>query len=120
MDTALFGPRMATLGFGILGAMGAILAVVGVFGMAAYSVGKRLRELDIRVALGGQRKEVLQAALGRAFKLLFFGSAADYRSAYWPRLRCGSGHSARSAGACGRRVDDGHPRTFRGFQHGAR
>lgn len=76
MDTALFGPRMATLGFGILGGMGAILAVVGVFGMAAYSVGKRLRELGIRVALGGQRKEVLQAALGRAFKLLFFGSAA--------------------------------------------
>jgi ABC-type antimicrobial peptide transport system permease subunit len=56
--------------------MGAILAVVGIFGMAAYSVSKRLRELGIRVALGGQRKEVLQAALGRAFKLLVFGSAA--------------------------------------------
>jgi len=44
--------------------------------MAAYSVSKRLRELGIRVALGAQRKEVLQAALGRAFKLLAFGSAA--------------------------------------------
>jgi hypothetical protein len=32
--------------------------------------------LRIRVALGGQRKEVLQAALGRTFKLLAFGSAA--------------------------------------------
>jgi ABC-type antimicrobial peptide transport system permease subunit len=32
--------------------------------------------LGIRVALGAQRKEVLQAALGRAFKLLAFGSAA--------------------------------------------
>ena len=35
-----------------------------------------LRELGIRVALGAQRKEVLQAALGRALKLLAIGSAA--------------------------------------------
>ena len=33
-------------------------------------------ELGIRVALGAQRKEVLKAALGRAFRLLAFGSAA--------------------------------------------
>ena len=76
LDTVLFGPRMATLALGVLGMMGAILAVVGIFGMAAYSVSKRLRELGIRVALGGQRKEVLQAALGRAFRLLAYGSAA--------------------------------------------
>jgi ABC-type antimicrobial peptide transport system permease subunit len=44
--------------------------------MAAYSVSKRLRELGIRIALGAQRGEVLQAALGRAFKLLAIGSAA--------------------------------------------
>jgi len=44
--------------------------------MAAHSVSKRLRELGIRRALGAQRKEALQAALGRAFKLLAFGSAA--------------------------------------------
>jgi ABC-type antimicrobial peptide transport system permease subunit len=56
--------------------MGAMLAITGIFGMAAYSVSKRLRELGIRVALGAQRKEVLKAALGRAFKLLAFGSAA--------------------------------------------
>jgi ABC-type antimicrobial peptide transport system permease subunit len=36
----------------------------------------RLKELGIRIALGAQRKEVLQAALGRAVKLLAFGSAA--------------------------------------------
>jgi ABC-type antimicrobial peptide transport system permease subunit len=44
--------------------------------MAAYSVSKRLRELGIRMALGGQRKEVLYVALGRAFKLLAMGSSA--------------------------------------------
>jgi ABC-type antimicrobial peptide transport system permease subunit len=44
--------------------------------MASYTVSKRLRELGIRMALGARRKQVLRAALGRAFVLLFVGSAA--------------------------------------------
>jgi predicted permease len=76
LDPILFGPRMATLALGVLGALGAMLAITGIFGMAAYSVSKRLKELGIRIALGGQRKEVLQAALGRTFKLLTIGSTA--------------------------------------------
>jgi predicted permease len=76
LDTALFGARMATMSLGVLGVMAAMLSITGIFGMAAYSVSKRLRELGIRIALGGQRKEVLQAALERPFKLLAFGSAA--------------------------------------------
>jgi predicted permease len=73
---ALFPPQVATVALGVLGAMGGMLSITGIFGMAAYSVGKRLRELGIRVAVGAQRKQVLQAALGQAFKLLTFGSAA--------------------------------------------
>jgi predicted permease len=76
MDSTLFGPRIATISLGVLGVMGAMLSITGIFGMAAYSVSKRLRELGIRMALGAQRNEVLQAALGRAFKLLAFGSVA--------------------------------------------
>jgi len=76
LDTVLFPARVATMSLGVLGMMGAILSITGVFGMAAYSVSKRLRELGIRIALGGRRKEVLHAALGRAFKLLALGSAA--------------------------------------------
>ena len=76
LDSALLPSRMATISLGVLGMMGAVLSITGIFGMAAYSVSKRLRELGIRVALGGPRWEVLQAALGRAFKLLAIGSAA--------------------------------------------
>jgi predicted permease len=76
MDGALFPSRIAAVSLGILGVMGSILSVTGIFGLAAYSVSKRMRELGIRMALGAQRKEVLQAALGRALKLLAFGSAA--------------------------------------------
>jgi ABC-type antimicrobial peptide transport system permease subunit len=56
--------------------IGAMLSVTGIFGLAAYAVSKRKRELGIRMALGAQRKEVLEAALGRAVKLLAVGSAA--------------------------------------------
>jgi predicted permease len=76
MDTALFASRMAAMALGVMGIVGAMLSVTGIFGMAAYSVSKRLKELGIRMALGAQRREVLQAALGRAFKLLAIGSAA--------------------------------------------
>jgi predicted permease len=76
MAISLFPAQMATLALGVMGGMGALLAVTGIFGMAAYSVSKRLRELGIRVALGAQRKEVLKAALSRPFKLLACGSVA--------------------------------------------
>ena len=56
--------------------IGAMLAITGIFGMAAYTVSKRLRELGIRIALGAGRHELLGAALGRTFRLLAIGSIA--------------------------------------------
>lgn len=76
LNVVLFPARAATMALGVLGMMGAMLSITGIFGMAAYSVSRRLRELGIRIALGAQRREVLRAALGRAFKLLALGSAA--------------------------------------------
>jgi predicted permease len=76
LESALFAPRVATYSLGVMGIMGAMLSMTGIFGMAAYTVSKRLRELGIRVALGAKRNEVLQAALGRAFLLLASGSLA--------------------------------------------
>ena len=76
MNGALFASRVATVSLGVLGLMGAMLSITGIFGMAAFSVSKRLKELGIRMALGAKRKEVLRAALGRPMKLLAFGSVA--------------------------------------------
>ena len=76
LDIALFTPHVATASLGVLGGMGVLLSITGIFGMAAYSVSKRLKELGIRMALGAQRKEVLAAALGRSIKLLVVGSVA--------------------------------------------
>lgn len=76
LDWLQFPARVATMALGVMGAIGAVLAITGIFGMAAYSVSKRLKELGIRIAFGAQRRQVLGAALGRAFKLIAFGSAA--------------------------------------------
>jgi predicted permease len=76
LGTALFAARAASIALGMLGVLGVMLATTGIFGMAAYSVSKRLRELGIRIALGARRKQVLRAALGRVSRLLVFGSAA--------------------------------------------
>jgi predicted permease len=76
LGIALFPSHVATVALGVLGAMGAMLSITGIFGLASYSVSKRMRELGIRIALGAQRKEVVQTALGRPLKLLAIGSAA--------------------------------------------
>lgn len=72
----LFPARVATAALGVMGLLAAMLAITGVFGMAAYSVSKRLRELGIRVALGAHRVQLARAALGRPFIVLLSGSAA--------------------------------------------
>jgi predicted permease len=76
LDSALFAARVASVALGVLGLLGGMLAVTGIFGMASYVVSKRMRELGIRVALGARQNQVLRAALGRAFVLLGAGSVA--------------------------------------------
>jgi len=53
-----------------------MLAVTGIFGLASYTVSKRMREFGIRVALGAQQGQVLRAALQRVAVLLAAGSIA--------------------------------------------
>ena len=76
LDSALFAARAATVSLGALGVLGTMLAITGIFGMASYSVGKRLREMGIRMALGAGQTDVLLSAVGRAFRLLAIGSIA--------------------------------------------
>lgn len=76
LNSSLFAARAATISLGVLGFLGAMLAITGIFGMASYSVGKRLKEMGIRIALGASNGQVLGAALGRSLRLLVMGSIA--------------------------------------------
>jgi predicted permease len=72
---SFFPAQVATVSLGIFGAFGLLLSVTGTFGLASYTVSKRMRELSLRVALGAQGKQILSAALGRMMFLLSIGSA---------------------------------------------
>jgi predicted permease len=74
LSNVLFPARTAAAALGIMGILAAMLAITGIFGMAAYSVSKRMKELGIRVALGAQRTQILGSAIGRPLGLLISGS----------------------------------------------
>jgi hypothetical protein len=80
LGSELFPARAATVALGVMGLLAAMLAVTGIFGMAAYSVSKRMKELGIRVALGARRAQVMNAAVGRPAVLLGVGSAVGLLS----------------------------------------
>jgi len=75
MALNFFPSQVATAALSLFGAFGLLLSITGTFGMASYTVTKRLRELSIRVALGAQARQVLWAALGRILILLSSGAA---------------------------------------------
>ena len=75
LGLSFFPIQVATVALGVFGAFGLLLSIAGTFGLASYTVSKRLRELSIRVALGAQAKQILSAALGRMLILLASGSA---------------------------------------------
>jgi ABC-type antimicrobial peptide transport system permease subunit len=70
----LFPAQAATVALGVMGLLAAMLAVTGIFGMAAYTVSRRKKELGIRMALGARKMQVMSAAVGRPMVLLGVGS----------------------------------------------
>jgi predicted permease len=75
MGGALFPARASAAALGVMGLLAAMLALTGIFGMAAYNVSRRMKELGIRVALGARTKHVMTAAVGRPIVLLGVGSS---------------------------------------------
>ena len=76
ISAAWFGPRIASLLLGVLGAMSMLLAGVGLYGVMAYSVRQETREIGIRMALGADPKGVLWMVLRRGLLLALFGIVA--------------------------------------------
>jgi ABC-type antimicrobial peptide transport system permease subunit len=60
----------------LLGALGLVLAAVGLFGTLAFGVAQRTREMGVRLAVGGLRADIVRMVLGEGLRLTGIGVAA--------------------------------------------
>ena len=73
--TTVAPTRIGAMVLGAFGALALLLAAVGLYGVIAYSVSRRTREVGIRVALGAERWQVVRMILGQGVRLGLVGVA---------------------------------------------
>ena len=71
---AVDGPRIAVELVGTLGAVGLLLAIAGLYGLVAYNVSRRTREIGIRMAIGAGPFDVLRLVIGKGLVLVGTGT----------------------------------------------
>jgi predicted permease len=82
VDKSYFAPRLCATLLGIFGAAGLTLAGIGLYGLMSYSVGRRTREIGIRMALGARARTVLAMVLRQGLALAAAGMAIGLGVAY--------------------------------------
>jgi putative ABC transport system permease protein len=84
IDEEVFAqPRFSLWLLGVFAVAGLLLAVVGVYGIVAYSVARQRAEFGVRFALGASRGDVLRLVLGRGIRLIAFGTVVGLVLALW-------------------------------------
>jgi len=75
LNQAVYGPGIAIDLVGAMGAVGLLLAIAGLYGVVAYNVSRRTREIGIRIALGAGSSDVLRLVMGKGLALVGIGTA---------------------------------------------
>lgn len=74
LDRAVKGPGIASDLVGTMGAVGLVLAIAGLYGLIAYNVSRRTREIGVRIALGARSRDVLRLVMGNGLVLVGIGT----------------------------------------------
>jgi len=74
-------PRFTVIVLGCFGATAILLAALGIYGLVAFSVGQRSKEIGVRVALGAQAGDVIGLMMRRSLGLIAGGLAAGLAGA---------------------------------------
>jgi putative ABC transport system permease protein len=74
-SASLGSRRFNVILIGFFGITALVLATTGVFGVIAYSVSRRTREIGVRVALGAATGDVLRMVVGQGLRTIFIGVA---------------------------------------------
>jgi putative ABC transport system permease protein len=74
-SASLGSRRFNVILIGFFGITALLLATAGVFGVMAYSVSRRTREIGVRVALGAASRDVLRMIMGQGLRTIFVGVA---------------------------------------------
>ena len=82
ISQALWGAKFAAGLLSIFAALAMILAAIGVYGVVAYSVGQRVREIGIRMALGARREDILAMVVRQGSVSLIVGLAVGLIAAF--------------------------------------
>ena len=75
--------RLVALMSGFFGALAMLLAALGLYGVTAYSVGRRRTEMAVRMALGSSLRDVVRLVLGRVAALILSGAAIGVAVSLW-------------------------------------
>ena len=73
VNNAVAQPRLYTVLIGSFAITAMLLAAIGLYGVLAYAVGQRTKEIGIRLALGARRREVVGMVMGQAGRLAVVG-----------------------------------------------
>jgi putative ABC transport system permease protein len=82
IDQSLFAPKLAAALLGVMGVIALALASVGLYGVLAFRVAQRSREIGLRMALGAGRSEVLRMVLASAMSVVGVGVAIGLVAAF--------------------------------------